>query len=373
MTNQVARHLSSATRSALALALAVALPALGVACAPDASPDAAAADEESSALSGSVAVGSVLTVVQARPLRSAPSGDASRIRVLVIGELVVALESSPTNGFYHVRTVTDSLEGWVYGSRVEASSSGTDAGTSDPVTTDASAPPPPSGTVWHPGPGTTWQWQLTGTIDTSVNAQMYDIDLADASQSTIDTLHAAGRVVVCYFSAGSYEEWRSDAKSFPAAALGNTLDGWPDERWLDTRNATVRSIMATRLDLAKSKHCDAVEPDNVDGYTNNPGFPLTSATQIDYNKFLAAEAHARGLSIGLKNDLDQVTALQPYFDWALNEQCAQYKECGMLAPFVTAGKAVFQTEYSSSCPAATPGHSIILKKLDLNAYRVVCK
>ncbi len=233
--------------------------------------------------------------------------------------------------------------------------------------------------VWAPAPRTTWQWQLTGTIDTSLNVAMYDVDLFDAPQAKIDALHAAGKKVICYFSAGSYEDWRIDKGSFPAAAIGNPLDGWEGEAWLDTRNAGVRLAMKARLDRAVQKHCDGVEPDNVDGYANDPGFPLTAATQLDYNTFLATEAHARGLSIGLKNDLDQVQALVTKFDWALNEECHSFDECEMLTPFISAGKAVFHVEYgdaslaSSVCPATKPlGFSTLIKKLDLGVWRTAC-
>jgi hypothetical protein len=92
---------------------------------------------------------------------------------------------------------------------------------------------------WEPEPNTSWQWQLQGTVDTSFDVVMYDIDLFDSSQELIDQLHDAGRIVICYLSAGSYEEWRPDAAQFPAAALGNPLDGWPGERWLDIRNDEV--------------------------------------------------------------------------------------------------------------------------------------
>jgi hypothetical protein len=63
-------------------------------------------------------------------------------------------------------------------------------------------------------------------------------------------------------------------------------------------------ILFARLDLAVAKGCDGVEPDNVDGYANNTNFPLTVQDQLQFNIWLANEAHARGLSIGLKNDLD---------------------------------------------------------------------
>lgn len=47
--------------------------------------------------------------------------------------------------------------------------------------------------------------------------------------------------------------------------------------------------MAERMDLALSKGCDGVEPDNVDGYANSNGLGLTAANQLEYNKYLAQE------------------------------------------------------------------------------------
>lgn len=235
--------------------------------------------------------------------------------------------------------------------------------------------------IWRPAPGTSWQWQLTDLpIDTSLDVAMYDIDLFDVPQATIDGLHADGRIVICYFSAGSWEDWRDDASRFPSAALGNDLDGWPGERWLDVRNAVVREIMRDRLDLAVTKQCDGVEPDNVDGYTNSPGFDFGYADQLDYNRFLATEAHARGLSIGLKNDLDQIGDLIDTFDWALNEECFDFSECDALTPFIDAGKAVFQVEYGGAglvdtiCPQANArDFDTLIKNWDLDAWRIACR
>jgi hypothetical protein len=200
-------------------------------------------------------------------------------------------------------------------------------------------------TPWVPKVTDTWQWQLTGTINTSYNVVMYDIDLFDAPDAVISTLHNQGKYVVCYFSAGSGENWRADYANFKPADLGNPLDGWAGEKWVDTRSANVRSIMKARLDRAKTRGCDGVEPDNVDAYTNSPGFPLTANTQLDYNRFLATEARARGLKVGLKNDVDQLAALAPSFDFAVNEQCNQYSECGGYTAFTNAGKPVFNAEY----------------------------
>jgi hypothetical protein len=134
------------------------------------------------------------------------------------------------------------------------------------------------------------------------------------------------------------------------------------------------------MDLAVSKHCDGIEPDNVDGYTNSPGFPLTYDTQLDYNRFIAAAAHARGLSVGLKNDLDQIVDLEPSFDWELDEQCYQYSECELLQPFIAANKAVFEVEYGSSnlvstyCPQANADNlDTLIKDLNLDASRISCR
>jgi hypothetical protein len=242
-----------------------------------------------------------------------------------------------------------------------------------------SAADEPAADWWQPSPGTSWQWQLSGQIDTSLDVQMYDIDLFDAPQDTIDQLHADGRVVICYFSAGSWEDWRADADDFPPEVLGNDLDGWEGEKWLDIRQLEVLGpIMAARLDLAAQKDCDGVEPDNVDGYTNDTGFPLTGQDQLNYNIWLSEQAHARGLSIGLKNDLDQIGALLPYFDWALNEECFTYTECDLLTPFVQANKAVFGVEYelesSQFCPQANALNFDFLKKnWGLDAWRESCR
>lgn len=224
---------------------------------------------------------------------------------------------------------------------------------------------------WMPSLNDTWQLQLQGTINTSYNAVVYDIDLFDTSPSTINVLKAQGKRVVCYFSAGSSENWRADFSQFQAADMGNALDGWAGESWLDTRSDNVRNIMKARMDLAKSKGCDGVDPDNIDGYTNNPGFPLTDATQLDYNRFLATEAHARGLAVGLKNDVDQLSDLASSFDFAINEQCFQYNECGGYSAFTVQGKPVFNVEYATKWKDASRRPALCAQAKALNIRTLV--
>jgi hypothetical protein len=197
----------------------------------------------------------------------------------------------------------------------------------------------------------------------------------------VTALHAKGRKAICYLSAGSYEDWRPDAASFPAKVLGKDYQGWAGEKWLDIRDiAALAPILGARLDLCKQKGFDAVEPDNIDGFNQDTGFTITAAQQVKFNLWLADQAHARGLSIGLKNDNDQVADLVDSFDWALTESCAVDGWCGDLKPFINQGKAVFQCEYTSSgmtlakfCPQAkTMKFSGLLKGLSLDNSGQAC-
>ena len=136
-----------------------------------------------------------------------------------------------------------------------------------------------------------WQIQLQEKPDNllvniNYDVDIFEIDLFDNSIKLISTLKRAGKKVICYFSAGSYEEWRTDAEQFDNKALGNPLDNWPGERWLDIRSTNIRKIMQARLDLAKQKGCDGVDPDNVDGYIlfTLKNALLTSCNILNINK-----------------------------------------------------------------------------------------
>ena len=245
-----------------------------------------------------------------------------------------------------------------------------------PTSQDSQAP------WWKPPVKLRWQWQLTGLpLDLSIDADMYDIDLFENDASVIAALHSQGRKVVCYVSVGSWEDWRPDAGQFPASVIGKEYEGWPGENWLDIRQIELLApVMRARLDLCRDKGFDAIEPDNIDGYANDTGFPLTYEDQIRYNLWLADEAHARGLSIGLKNDPDQAADLLPYFDWALTEDCFAEGWCHKLAPFIEVGKPVLVAEYTDT--GVTIGElcqeaerlklSPILKERELGGWQQQC-
>lgn len=97
-------------------------------------------------------------------------------------------------------------------------------------------------------------------------ATVWDVDLFDTPASTISQLKAQGKTVLCYFSAGTYEPYRPDVGNLTAADLGASLPDWPDERWLNVKSPTVISLMQSRIQLAASKGCSAVDPDNMGKY-----------------------------------------------------------------------------------------------------------
>lgn len=242
----------------------------------------------------------------------------------------------------------------------------------------AGLPPSVAAARWMPGLGTTWQIQFSGRHNRSVDATAFDVDMFDTAASSVATLHAGGRHVVCYINAGAWEDWRPDASRYPRLVKGRGLDGWPGEKWLDIRRIDlIGPILTDRLDLCAAKGFDGVEFDNVDGYANASGFPLTAADQIAFNRWLAARAHERGLAVGLKNTLELARQLEPDFDFAILEQCFQYSECGWATPFIDAGKNVVDIEYwltrgQFCAKAANLGIVAMRKRLSLDAWRRAC-
>jgi Glycoside-hydrolase family GH114 len=252
-------------------------------------------------------------------------------------------------------------------------------------------------TWWKPTPdsGFRWQWQLVDleNLNTDLDVDMYDVDLFDVTTEQIQALHDNGKIVVCYFSAGTYEQYRDDWSTYfdfitadvfydgDEAPFANTMEQWGDERWLDIRRIDLLSdIMISRLQYAKNKNCDAVEPDNMDAYDNTDevGLPdLTASDQLRYNRFIASEAHKVGLSVGLKNDVSQLQDLVDDYDWALNEECFEHNECDLYSAFTDKNKAVFGVEYRGNiCSICNNANEMELswlkKRMDLDSWRRGC-
>lgn len=247
---------------------------------------------------------------------------------------------------------------------------------------------------------------LSNGDDITPDVDIYDLDVFDNDAETFKTLQDAGKKVICYFSAGSYENWRSDKDDFQESDLGKPLDGWEGERWLDLNSDNVRDIMRTRIKLSWAKGCDAIDPDNVDGYVstqkcgtrdlaangikqNDNGLGLTADDSIDFMQFLSKEAESYHMSIGLKNAQDIIPDVLDSVHFSVNEQCVQYSECDTFAAFIKDDKPVFHIEYPDGAPkvktsasdeicsgkgkaAGADDFSTVIKKMDLDGWVEYC-
>ncbi len=247
-------------------------------------------------------------------------------------------------------------------------------------TSDAGAAGEPAIDYWQPTAGLNWQWQLSETVGEPLAVDVYDIDW-EAEAAVVQKLHARNIRVICYVSVGSYEDFRPDAKDFPASVLGNDYEGWPGEKYVDIRSSALRAIIERRFDICARKGFDAIEPDNMDVFEigSDSGFPLTRANGVEFADWLAGAAHARGMAIGQKNAASITADIHARYQWALTEDCySGGRWCDDVSAYADENKPVFMCEYSSSsfksaCSFGLPKHfSPILKGMDLDAAVTFC-
>lgn len=247
--------------------------------------------------------------------------------------------------------------------------------------------------MWRPPMQSRWQYQLEGNprfkatgginVDICVKPQtggacvrptVFDIDLyvdgevagnnSTPNTAAVKAIHARGARAVCYVDAGSIEDYRPDYRQFVDwhKSHGNSLlgkpfsDDFPDERWANINNDKGQRDFLLKMMEARAAKCaqagfDGVEFDVVNAHEEGrsvTGWTVSAATQLTYNRALAALGHKYGLAVALKNDLSQAAELEPSFDFAVNESCFTYDECDELKPFIKAGKPVFHVEYGLS-------------------------
>ncbi|KAJ4350349.1 uncharacterized protein N0V89_008970 [Didymosphaeria variabile] len=211
---------------------------------------------------------------------------------------------------------------------------------------------------WTPPMKSNIQFILTGIPDVDdnyirPNTGIYEIDMFWTPAETISKMKELGQRTICYFSAATAESWRSDYKDFDKNDLGKELPDWPGERYLDIRRDNVLKVIKARIDLAASKGCDAIEPDNVDVYSNDNGFSPTilPSDTVAYLHKISEYARAKGMSVGIKNCIEILGEIFDDVDFAISEECVQYLNCTVYSNFTTAprpntiAKPVFEVEY----------------------------
>ncbi len=271
------------------------------------------------------------------------------------------------------------------------------------------------GPCWTPATNSRWQYQLqaardkagnclytstgginvniTGTPFTggpAVSPTVFDIDyqtdgactggtITQENGPAVSAIHGNGAKAICYIDAGTAETFRPDYPQYAAfntncsgCLFGRPVSGFRNEFWLNINNDQgqrdfILGRIANRLDRCVANGFDGVEMDVVDAWSNRTGLTISADTQLLFNTALANLAHSKGLTVALKNDVEQVPDLAPYFDYAINEQCEQYSECGNYTTyFASASKAVFQVEYKLSiskfCPQANSANRNAIRK-----------
>ena len=252
--------------------------------------------------------------------------------------------------------------------------------------------PPHLDSTGHP---MSWDWQLQGTLVFRA-VDMFDIDGTVNTASDVTKIHSRpGRTLphekaICYLSLGSWENFRPDMSSWPARALGLPLGGYPAEHWVDVRQlSSLLPVIDSRLQMCASKGFDGVEVDNIDGWSNASGFPLTPQDAEPWLAAIANKAHSLDLFVLWKNEPFLASFGNRYFDGALSEQCFEYQECtstqldgtaffpGLtcdttsylcgVAQFAAASKWVGETEYKWGVPGedgvvCDPGQACTLRQ-----------
>jgi hypothetical protein len=236
--------------------------------------------------------------------------------------------------------------------------------------------------MWTPSssaPGH-YHWQLSTNFSLSdvLSGQqglvVYDIDGENATAADVMAIHAAGAKAVCYVDVGTLETGRSDYSQFPSSVVGPPVAGWPGENWLvvtaANQNVILPLMKARFTSWCQSKGFDAIEPDNLDAWSNMVS--VTEADNVAYDIAIADLAHGMSMSIGLKNMLtsassSNVPKILSTFDWALVEQCYEFSECAPYGGFISAGKAVWDVEYNASPDCTGAGQMHLNAQLrDLN-------
>jgi hypothetical protein len=242
------------------------------------------------------------------------------------------------------------------------------------------AGPEPTPNVWLPAEDARWLARLDGAVDIEESADFFYLDPEQQPAEDLAALHEQGRRFLCYLSAGTMESFREDAKLFPEGAVGNVVPGFPQERWVDVRDAEVRRLMAERISALAEAGCDGVTPASLTGYEVDSGFPLTLEDTVSYARFVADAAHTAGMSIGLTGPAALTLELWQSFDFGLAIGCVAGSMCREYAVLTAAQKPVLHVELGNEqsapelCKAAQAlGFQAIVSDVGFTGRCVVCR
>ena len=252
---------------------------------------------------------------------------------------------------------------------------------------------------WRPAVGTAKDWdiQLATPYELTMRSTMYDLELwavtpaktidygdgmpvqvpAGPLAGKIEELHARDVKVVCHLETGAIRLTDPDAKKFPGAAAamvpdrpdppdaGSVVGYSVDDNHLDVRFLDIRAAsrplwtkyMWKRFDLAQQIGCDGIDTDhNYSIYVDSmdrpiSGFSIAVNEQVSWYQEIAAQAHMREISVGMRNGYQLPSLIDvaaPDFDFMFIDRCGEIGDCDMTRPFINLQRVVFAIDYVTS-------------------------
>jgi hypothetical protein len=191
---------------------------------------------------------------------------------------------------------------------------------------------------------------------------------------------AAGMYSICYINGFQTQP----GATWPDNLLIQNGDGllvdpnWPDEHIIDISTSAKRTAAASRqfasIDACAAAGYVAVEFDNLDSYTRSAD-RLSLDDAVAFATLLVQHAHTAGLAAGQKNtgELGERGRDQIGFDFAVVEECDQFRECSSYTDVY--GARVIDIEYTDAlrrpfgevCSDATTPRSTILRDRKLTS------
>jgi len=219
------------------------------------------------------------------------------------------------------------------------------------------------------------------------NSKVVDLDVFDTDKKIIDNLKSEWKIVIWYINVWSIEKYRDDYNDFPKSVVWKTYPWWEDEKFLDIRKyKKFQELILNRLDIAKEKWFDGIEPDNMDTYDNynETGFNIYQWNSEEYLIWLSQEVNKRWMFLIQKNAPELSERMQKYFDGALLEGAFYNKFEDKFLNYTKNWKTVFNVEYTDNtnkkefleniCPKSKKIWFIsILKNRDLDKYILSCE
>lgn len=230
----------------------------------------------------------------------------------------------------------------------------------------------------YPAPGSARIWDTDLFEDANTSSGAHN-GIPTGPSRVVTAVHAAGHYSVCYVEAGAFQAGFPDDGDFAAVDYGAKakryeMRGYADEWWFDISGfrayvsgepstltgaaPNIAAALSRRFAWCRLEGQDAVESDDLDGYTNRSetgvaggGWGLTQADSAGFERWIANQVHADHMAVLQKNDVANAAVDEPLFDGVITEECNLYTDpCagrgGDWDSYLARGKPVLNAEYT---------------------------